>query len=131
MKKPPLYTVNGALASGVLFYALRLSAPGRGAIDWIVIGLAGCAALWNLAQLGRRLHRAGGGRAVWHEARTVLFWVLGILSAFPAGAPDAGTWRARVGWVLLALALADSVALLRAERLALAASLPLSPPRGE
>ena len=115
-KKPPLYLVNAGLASVVLYYVLDLSRSGRTAIDWTVIGLVVGAILWNLVQLGRRLHRFGGGRAVWHLQRTALFWIIGLLNTLLIRPEDAGSWKNWVGWALLLVAVLDSVALFRKEQ---------------
>lgn len=115
MKEPKSYVVLAALACGVMYYVLRLSTAGRGFVDWVVIGLVATAVLWSLVQLGRRLHRAAGGRAVWHLQRTVLFWILGLLNTALLRPEDVGTWKNWVGWVLLLIAAADSVALFKKE----------------
>ena len=116
MKEPRSYVVLAALASGALFYALRLSRFDRGAVDWAVIGLIIAAILWNLVQLGRRLYRTGGGRDVWHLQRTLLFWIVGLLNTAFLRAEDFGTWKNWVGWGVLLIAAADSVALFLKER---------------
>jgi len=108
--------VNTALACGVLYWALDLSASGRGVIDYAVIGLVCLAILWNLVQLSRRLYGAGGARAAWHVQRTALFWIVGLLNTVQLRPEHVGTWRPWVGGVMLALALADTIALFRAER---------------
>jgi hypothetical protein len=116
------FVVNGALASGVLAWAIRLSQAGRTAIDWVVIGLLVCAILFNLVQLGRRLHGSGGGRDVWHLQCTVLFWIVGLMNTALLRPEDAGSWRLWAGWALIAVAAADTVTLFRKERRAVAAS---------
>jgi hypothetical protein len=120
MTEPRSYLVNGALAAGVLYYAQRLSSSGRTAVDWIVIGLCALAVLWNLFKLGRRLHRAGGGRDLWHLLRTLGFWIVGLLNTLLIRPEDVGSWKNFVGWAFLALALLDSVALFRKEKAAVA-----------
>jgi hypothetical protein len=105
-----------ALACGVLYYALDLSASGRTAIDYTVIGLVCLAILWNLVQLGRRLHHAGGAWAVWHVQRTVLFWIIGLFNTVLARPEHVGGWRTWLGAALLVLALADTIALFLKER---------------
>jgi hypothetical protein len=116
MKKPGSYVVNGALASAVLYFALSLSAAGRGPVDYAVIGLVCLAILWNIVQLGRRLHQGGGARAVWHLQRTLLFWIVGLLNTVFVRPDQAGGWRTWVGAALLVFAVADTIALFRKER---------------
>lgn len=116
MKKPPLYLVNTGLACGVLYYVLDLSRPGRGLVDWTVIGLVVAAILWNLFQLGRRLHRFGGGRALWHLQRTLLLWIIGLLNTALIRPEKIGTWQNGLGWALLAVAALDTALLFQKER---------------
>jgi hypothetical protein len=99
-----------------MYYVLDLSQSGRTAIDWAVIGLVSAAILWNLVQLGRRLHRAGGGKAVWHLQRTVLFWIIGLLNTALLRPADVGSWKNWAGWAFLLLATLDSIALFLKER---------------
>jgi len=122
MKQPRSHLVLAFLACGVLYYVIELSASGRTLIDWLVLGLVVLAVLYNLVQLGRRLHHVAGPKAVWHELRTILFWVGGLLNTTLARPEHVGTWRYVVGWLLLAVAVADSVALYHKEQ-----SLPLAP----
>ncbi len=110
------YLVNGALAGCVLYFVLDLSRSGRGVIDWIVIAAVCLAILWNILRLGQRLYQYGGGRALWHLQRTLLFWVIGIFNTFLLSSEDVGTWRAPVGWAFLVLAALDSIVLYRKER---------------
>ncbi len=49
------YLFNLVVACGILYYVLRLSEPGRTAIDWAVIALVAGAILWNVVQAGRHL----------------------------------------------------------------------------
>lgn len=116
MKKPGSYVINGALACGVLYFVLDLSAAGRDLIDYVVIGLVCLAILWNIVQLSRRLHRSGGARAVWHVQRTVLFWIMGLLNTVLLQPDRIGDWRGWLGAALLVIAAADTVALFRKER---------------
>ncbi len=116
MTKPGSYVVNGALACGALYYALRLSASGRTGIDYAVISLVCLAIVWNLAQLSRRLYPTGGGKAVWHVQRTVLFWIIGTFNTVLLRPEHVGGWRPWVGGAMLALALADTIALFFKER---------------
>jgi hypothetical protein len=116
MKHPRSYTVNGALAAGVLCWALYLSRSGRTAVDWTVIVVVSLAILWNLVNLGRRLHRSGGAKAVWHLQRTLLFWIVGLFNTALARPADVGSWKNLVGWVFLVLAAADTVVLWREEQ---------------
>ena len=115
-KKPSYYVINAALACGVMYYVLELSSVGRTFIDWAVISLVGAAILWNLVQLGRRLHRAGGGRALWHLQRALLYWLVGLLNTALLRAEHVGTWRNWAGWAFLAIAAIDTVALFQKER---------------
>ena len=116
MKKPGSYVVNGALASGVLYFVLDLSASGRTFIDYAVIGLVVTAILWNVVQLSRRLYATGGGKAVWHVQRTVLFWIVGIFNTVLLRPEHVGSWRPWVGAAMLTIALADTIALFLKER---------------
>jgi len=116
VKPPRSYLVNGALACGVLHFALDLSRSGRTAVDWLVLGLVTLAVVWNLFQLSRRLYAAGGRRELWHLLRTLIFWVSGILGAFGPHTPGGGAWQQGLGWLLLGVAVVDSVALYRVER---------------
>jgi xanthosine utilization system XapX-like protein len=116
MQKPKSYLVNAALACGVLYYVLDLSAAGRTAIDYAVIGLVALAILWNLVQLGRRLYRGAGGRAVWHLQRTVLFWIIGLFNTLLIRPEHVGGWRHWLGWIMVAVAVADSIVLFLRER---------------
>jgi hypothetical protein len=104
------------LASVVAFYAWRLSATGRGAIDYVVLALIALAVLWNLVQLGRRLYRAGGARNLWHLLRTLLFWIAGLSYTVLAVAGDPRNWMFWPGYAVLALAAFDTVALWHKER---------------
>lgn len=114
-KKRGSYGVNGLLASGVLYYALKLSEGDRGTVDYVVIGLVVAAILWNVVQLSRRLHSSGGARDVWHVQRTVLFWIVGVFNTAMLRPEDVGSWKNWVGWAFLAIAAIDTVALLRKE----------------
>jgi hypothetical protein len=102
--------VNALLASGVMYWVLDLSRPGRTAVDWAVIGLVGLAIAWHLLQLGRRLHAIGGGRALWHLLRTLIFWAVGLHGVLAHSGPQL------LGWSLVVLAVADSIAIVRKER---------------
>lgn len=115
-KKKRLYTVNAALASGVLYFVQGLSAAGRTAIDWVVIGLVSAAILWNVVQLTRRTYSSFGGRGAWHVQRTVPFWAAG-LGAVVAGQGRVAEWGLWPGRNLVIVATADSVALFQKERL--------------
>ena len=117
-KKGPLYLVNCALATGVMYYVLDLSKEGRTVIDLTVIGLVSCAILWSLIQLGRRLHWIGGTKDVWHLLRTITFWVVGWFNTALIRPEDTGTWKNWLGWALLVTAALDTVALFRKEWLA-------------
>jgi len=114
--KPRSYLVLALLACAILYWALYLSASDRGIVDWIVIAAVIAAIVWNLIRLGRRLHAVGGARAVWHEMRTVVFWILGLTSTVWARPGARGSWTWWVGMALLVLALADSIVLYRKER---------------
>jgi hypothetical protein len=119
MKKPASYVINGCLAGAGLYFVLDLSASGRGPIDYAVIAAVSLAILWNVVQLSRRLHRAGGAKDLWHVQRTVLFWVIGLLNTVYARPEQVGGWRTWVGAVLLVIAAADTVALFLKERKAI------------
>jgi len=121
MKPPRSHLALAVLAAASLYFAWQLSSPDqsqgppRGPIDWVVIGLLGLAVGWNLVQLGRRLHRLGGGKAVWHLQRTLLFWIIGLLNTAGVRPQDVGSWKHWTGWALLAVAAMDTAALLRKE----------------
>jgi hypothetical protein len=116
MTKQPSYVVNGALASGVLYWVLRLSSSGRSAVDWVVIGLVVLAVSWNLVRLGQRLYRAGGCKALWHLQRVALFWMIGLLNTAWIGGDDIGSWKNVVGWCFVSVATLDTATLYRKER---------------
>lgn len=123
MKPPRSHLVLAILASASLYFAWQLSSPRpggssgppRGPIDWVVVGLLGLAVAWNLLQLGRRLYHQGGGQAVWHLLRTLLFWVIGLMNTAWIHPRDIGTWRNWIGAVLLVVAAIDTMALHRKE----------------
>ena len=123
MKRARSYVLNAGIAGVALYYACRLSQGDRGLIDWIVIAAVSGALLFNLVRLGFRLFRAGGFKAVWHLQRTLLFWIIGLFNTLLARPADIGGWKNVLGWLLIALALADSVAIYRKER----AASPLAP----
>lgn len=116
MKKVKYYSTYCALAGAVLYFAWDLSRGDRGPIDWAVLGLAGSALLYNLFMLGRRLYAAGGGKALWHLQRTLLFWIIGLFNTLLLRPEDAGSWKQIIGWLCLALAAADSIGLHLKER---------------
>ncbi|MEZ5319078.1 MAG: hypothetical protein R2752_16880 [Vicinamibacterales bacterium] len=116
-KNADSFVVNGLLAGAVLYWVIDLSGtePGRTFIDYAVIGLVASAVLWNIVNLGLRLHRIGGGREVWHLQRTLLFVAIGLMNTVFARPEQTGTWRFWVGGAMLVLAAADVVALYRVE----------------
>jgi len=116
MKEPRSYLLTAVGASAVMCWVLYLNASWRGVVDWIVIGLVGAAILWNVVGLGRRLGHTGGGKHVAHLLRTLTMWIVGLMNTVWARPGGGRTWRWWVGAVLLALAVADSVALYRRER---------------
>jgi hypothetical protein len=116
MKKRPSHLVNLLLSAAVLYWALDLSASDRGLVDWVVIGLVGTAVLWNLWRLGARLHQAGGMKDVWHLARTLGFWTIGAFNTVLLAPEHAGSWRPIGGWIVFAIAFADTIAILLKER---------------
>jgi len=71
MKPPHTYLVNAALACAVLYWVADLSRSERTLVDWVVIGIVAAAVLYNLVQLGRRRHGAGGGKALSHRLRAL------------------------------------------------------------
>ena len=115
-----LYSVRALLAGAVLYFALDLSHGDRGTIDYVVLAVVLAAIAWNLVRLGQRLYGAGGNRALWHEQRTVLFWIIGLLNTVAIDPADAGTWKNWLGWLILAVAVADTVLLILKERAVLA-----------
>lgn len=119
MKHAHSHVLNAGMAGAFLYYACRLSQGDRGLLDWIVIAAITGALLYNLARLGFRLYGAGGRKAVWHLQRTLLFWIIGLFNTLLALPADIGGWKNVLGWLLIGLALADSVALYRKERAAL------------
>jgi len=116
MKKPRSYVVLAILASVAAFYAWRLSASGRGTVDYVVLALIAAAVLWNLVQLGRRLYRFGGRKALWHLQRTLLFWIIGLFNTVLAAPGEPRSWKFWLGCALLAAAALDTVALWHKER---------------
>lgn len=110
-KKPDSYLALAVLASGVMYFALRLSRSGRTAIDWTVIGLVAAAIGWNLVQLGRRLQQLDGGKSVWHLLRTITFWIVGLLNSALIRPEDVGGWKNWIGWGFIALAVFDMILL--------------------
>ncbi len=115
-KRSGSYVINTVIASVVLSYAVRLSASGRTAIDWIVMALVVCVMLYNLAQLTRSLYRSGGAKDAWHLQRTALFWVVGLLNTLLLRPEHVGGWRQWVGVLFLVAAMGDTVALFVKER---------------
>jgi hypothetical protein len=109
------YAIRAVLAAAVGFYAYRLSASGRGWIDWAVLGLAAAAVAWNLVQLGRRFHAAGQPRALAHLGRTLCFWTVGVMNTVLRPEPF-DSWKVAVGWLMLLLAAIDTIWLWRKER---------------
>jgi hypothetical protein len=49
---------------------------------------------------------------VWQIQRTLLFWIIGLFNTVFIRPADVGTWKNWLGWLLLALALIDTVSLL-------------------
>lgn len=115
-KRHSSYVVNGCLAGAVLYFALHLSSPGRTVVDFVVIALVLSAIAWNLFKLSQRLHRSNGSKEVWHVLRTVLFWIIGLGNTVFVKTVDAGTWRNWLGWIMLGLAVADTITLFFKER---------------
>lgn len=118
-----LYSLRAVLAGVVLYYAVDLSRGDRGAIDYAVLGLVIAALAWNLVRLVQRLHRARGAKEAWHTLRTLGFWAIGLLNTVAIRPEDAGSWKNWVGWLVVALAAADTVHLILIER-AVIAELP-------
>lgn len=116
MNKPRSHVALALLASALLYFALDLTTTERGPVDWAVIGAVGGAMLWNLVRLGRRLHAAGGRKAVQHEGRAVTLWLVGLMNTAWARPGDVGSWTWWVGCILIILAVADTVTLFRRER---------------
>ncbi|MCP5024359.1 MAG: hypothetical protein GY930_21640 [bacterium] len=121
-KRSCSYAVSSVIASVALFYAIRLSALGRTAIDWVVMGLVICALLYSLAQLTRRLYRAGGNKDAWHVQRTVLLWIVGLFYTALLRPENIDSWRSWVGWLYLVAAAVGTVTLFIEERAAVAGS---------
>jgi len=114
-RKQHFYSINAALASGVMYYVLELSKSGRTAIDWAVIGLVSCAILWNLIQLGLRLHSVSHMN-LWHLLRTLTFWIVGLFNTVLLRPEDVGEWKHTAGWLFILLAIGDSIFVFMKER---------------
>ncbi len=114
MKPARSYGVNGVLAGCVLFFVVW-SREAWFPASWIIIVLLALAILWNLFQLGRRLHSRGGGKDLWHLQRTLLFWVIGILNTALIRPADVGSWKNLLGWAILLVASIDTLVLIRKE----------------
>jgi hypothetical protein len=115
-KRPSSNVILALLATGVLYFVLDLSASDRGVVDYVVIAIVICGILWNLILLGRRMYEYGGGKALWHVQRTVLFWIIGLGNTVWGRPEYVGTWRNWLGWLVLVAAICDSIALFRRER---------------
>jgi len=122
MQQSRSYVATSLLAGCALYFAWAFSRPGRTPLDWVWIGLMLAAVVWNLVALGRRLYRAGGGAAVWHLHRTVLFWIVGLRNTVLIRPEDIGSWRNLVGWVFVVVAAFDTLQLGRRERAAAVAA---------
>lgn len=116
MKQPPSHVVLSLLSGAATYFAFDLVRSGRAPLAWPLPALLGLALLWDLICLARRLHAAGGGRALWHLLRTLLFWGAGLSDTVLIRPERVGTWHHAAGWVLLALATLDTAALYRRER---------------
>ncbi len=119
MKAMKSWLLAALITGGVLFYALRLSAPGRNRVDWIVLGVVGAGLMVSLTGLGVRLVRRGGARELGHIGRTALFWTAGLTAEFGPGRLGIVEWELWLGRGLLSLAVLDSLWLYRKERRAL------------
>ena len=120
-KARPSYVVRLLLAGAVLYFAYDLSRGDRGPVDWVVLSAIGGAILWNGVQASRRLIGFGGGQALWHLLRTVLFWILGAMNTALIRPEDVGSWKNLAGWAFLVLAGIDSIFVAKKERAAIAA----------
>ena len=116
MKKSDSYLVNTALACGILYYVVDLSAIGRTFVDWTVIVVVGGAIAWNIVRLALRLLEARSGRDVWHLIRTLSFWLVGLANTAWVSAESSGTWVSWAGWLFLFAAVVDSVLLYQLEQ---------------
>lgn len=119
-KRPSSHLTRALLAAAVLYFAMDLNAGDRGVVDYAVICLVVVAVLWNLVHLGRLLYADGGGRALWNEGRTVLFWVVGLMNTVWSRDPSVGNWKFLLGGAILVAAIVDTYVLYRMERAALA-----------
>lgn len=117
MQRPrPLHTVRAAIGGVALFYAVRLSSGDRAALDWVVLSLVSGWVLWNLAALARQLGAGSAPAGGWWVLRTASFWIVGWLNTGLIRPEDRGSWKHTLGFVILAVAALDSLALLLAER---------------
>lgn len=123
-RKPRSHVVLAVIGSVAMAYVLRLSAPERGPVDWVVIAAVAAAIAWQLWRLGVRLYAVGGSEAVWHELRTLGFWLIGLMNTVWAVPGDEGTWKWWGGVVVLLVAAADTVAVYLRERRALRGAAP-------
>lgn len=119
-KQTSLYGVNALLASAVLYFALDLSRGDRGPVDTTVITLISGAILWNLIQVGRRLHTHGGPRCLLRLGLTLTAWIVAIFNTLLIRPEDVGRWRNVVGLVVFALAVMNTGLVLALERRAVA-----------
>jgi len=116
MKQSRSFVALGLISAGVLYYAWLLSQTSRTWLDWVVIGLAGAAALWSFVGLSIRMYASGGRRSLWHVQRTLLFWIVGFLNTALIRPEHIGTWRNTVGWIMIILAAVDTACLAIKER---------------
>lgn len=115
---PVSYVVNACLASAVLYFVVDLSRGGRSWRAYVVIGVLLAAIAWNVVQVSRTLTAAEGGAAAWRPSRTVGLWLVALFNTAMIRPEDVGSWRSWVGWLVVVLAVADTVALFLRERAA-------------
>lgn len=48
-------------------------------------------------------------KLTWHVTRTLLFWIIGLFNTIMIKPEDVGTWKNYLGYVILLIAVADTI----------------------